>query len=232
MDDESSGFEEFRGCLRDISRLNGLTLAHRPTLGFLDRLLASGMLSERCLSIVDVGCGDGDMLRRIDRWAARRGVAVKLTGVDLNPWAAHAAAEATPPGRPIRWITSDVFAYHPEDGIDLVVSSVFAHHLDDTAVARFLDWMEVNARLGWFVNDLHRHLLPYLLLRLSLRPIGFHHFVQYDAPVSVTRAFAPADWRQLIVAAGLDPKTVDVNWWMPFRLCVSRIKHLILEPRR
>src|SRR5580693_8203311 len=128
MDTEPVGFEEFRACLVDLSRVNRLTWAHRPTLAFFDRLAEHGLPKGRPLEVLDVGSGYGDMLRKIDGWAERRGVALALVGVDLNPWSRRAASEATRPGRPIRWITADAFAYDPPQGVDVVVSSLFAHH--------------------------------------------------------------------------------------------------------
>ena len=70
--------------LADLSRINGLTMAPRPTLGFLDRVRKRGV-GERPWRILDVGFGAGDMLARIARWGERRGVALDLAGVDLNP---------------------------------------------------------------------------------------------------------------------------------------------------
>jgi SAM-dependent methyltransferase len=225
MDTEPAGFEELQACLADLARVNRLTLAYRPTLRFLDRLAARGLLPEgRPLEVVDVGSGYGDMLREIGAWAAGRGVPVSLTGVDLNPWSRRAAALATPPGSPIRWVTADAFAYAPEDGIDVVVSSLFTHHLPDAQVARFLRWMEATARIGWFVNDLHRHALPYHFFRQFARLARFHRFVQHDGPVSIARAFVAADWRRLLGDAGIDQDAVEVRWTVPFRLTVARFK--------
>ena len=83
--------------------------------------------------------------------------------IDLNPWSAAAATEATPPGRPIRWVTSNLFDYDPEGGIDLILSSQFTHHLDDDGDrAHFLRLDgDRRAALGWFIGDLHRHWFPY-----------------------------------------------------------------------
>src|SRR3546814_8545014 len=75
-----------------------MTMAARPTLGFLGRATL-GMTRVR---VLDVGFGDGDMLRRIARWAARRGIAAELVGVDLNPRSERAARLHTPPGLAIR----------------------------------------------------------------------------------------------------------------------------------
>ena len=224
MDTEPVGFEEFRACLFDLARVNRLTLAYRPTLAFFDRLLAKARGLRRPIEVVDVGSGYGDMLRQIGAWALRRGVAVSRTGVDLNPWSRRAAAEATTPSLNIDWVTADAFAYEPPRGIDVVVSSLFTHHLPDPLVAKFLGWMEQNARLGWFVNDLHRHPLPYHLFRHASKLAGFHRFVQHDGPVSIARAFTAADWQRLLVEAGIDPAAVEIRWMVPFRLTVGRLK--------
>ncbi len=226
MDTEPCGPDEFRACLLDLSRVNRLTGAYRPTLRFLRDALRRRPPG-RPLRILDVGGGYGDALRRIDRWAARRGVSLDMTSVDLSPWA-RAAGETAPPTRqPIRWVTADIFDYRPDEPPDLVLSSLFAHHLDDDGVVRFLRWMEANATLGWFVNDLERHWLPYRAFRAWSRLAGWHRFVQHDGPVSIGRGFSRADWRRLLFRAGLGSEAAHVQWWLPFRLCVTRF-----QPRR
>ncbi|WP_159713983.1 methyltransferase domain-containing protein [Geminicoccus flavidas] len=225
MDTERCDFTTFQGCLQDLARVNRLTLAYRPTLGFLDELAVSGRVPrERPLRILDVASGHGDMLRRIVAWAERRHVAVDLVGLDLNPWAARAAREATPAEASIAWHTGDVFAYRPERGFDLVVSSLFTHHLDDASVVRFLQWMEEQAAIGWFVNDLHRHRLPCRFFAAASRALRLHHFVQNDGPISIARSFVTEDWRRLLDRAGLPAGSARIEWWMPFRLCVARAK--------
>ncbi|HSK41492.1 MAG TPA: hypothetical protein VK943_17130, partial [Arenibaculum sp.] len=94
MDGGGIGDDEFARCLRELERINRLTLAYRPTLRWLDRLVRAhppASLPGGRLRILDVGSGGGDGLRRIARWAGRMGVPVELTGVDLNPQAARAA---------------------------------------------------------------------------------------------------------------------------------------------
>jgi len=225
MDSEACGFEEFRACLADLERVNAWTFTYRPMIAFLDRLARARLLpAERPVVIVDVGSGYGGMLRRIGEWAGKRGIAVDLTGVDLNPWSAKSAAEATPGGQPIRWVTSDLFDYLPESGIDLVISSQFTHHLDDAQLVRFLGWMEATARIGWFIGDLHRHPLPYWFFTFWSRLAGWHRFVRHDGPVSIARAFVAADWRRLLEQAAIPDGAAEIKWWMPFRLCVARAR--------
>src|SRR5258707_14935316 len=86
MDSDVTDFATFRACLVDLAKVNQLTLSYRPTLRFFDGLARSGALSrDRTVTVVDVGSGYGDMLRKIDRWAVRRGFNASLAGVDLNP---------------------------------------------------------------------------------------------------------------------------------------------------
>lgn len=225
MDTEAVSFEDFRACLEQLVQANRLFFPYRPTLAFLDTLLASGHLNTgRPLSITDIGSGYGDMLRRIDHWAQVRGIPVDLQGIDINPWSARAAREVTNSGRPIRWISQDLFDYKPDRGIDIVISSLFTHHLPDPLLVRFVSWMEETARIGWFVNDLQRHPLPYYSLLAGFRLTRRHRFVQHDGPVSVANAFSRQDWLRTLAAAGVPPASAKVQQWIPFRLCVARVK--------
>jgi SAM-dependent methyltransferase len=223
MDADDTDYETFRACLVDLAKVNRVTLAHGPTLAFLDTLRRSGRLpTDRPVTLLDVGSGYGDLIRAIDAWARRHDVQIALTGVDLNPWSAKAARTATDPARPISWATSNIFDHR--DGADIVVSSLFTHHLTDAEVTDFLKWSEAEARIGWFVNDLHRHPFPYYGFALLARVARWHPFVRHDGPVSIARAFQAADWTRLIAAAGFAPGAAKVAWRFPFRLCVSRIK--------
>jgi SAM-dependent methyltransferase len=225
MDTETVTFEDFRACLKQLAHDNTLMGGYRPTLTYLERLRRDGRLNTfHPIRIVDIGSGYGDMLRAIDRWAEARGVAVTLEGVDINPWSAKAAEEVTAPDRPIRYVTQNLFDYQPHGGIDIIVSSLFTHHLPDPMLIQFLRWMETNARVAWLINDLHRHALPYWSLKLGFRVLGRHRFMQHDGPVSVANAFQRHDWERLIAGAGLDRSKIDVTWCVPFRWRVARTK--------
>jgi trans-aconitate methyltransferase len=223
MDSEETDFETFRDCLVDLAKVNHLTFAYRPTMWFLKRLARSGRLPcDRTLTIVDVGSGYGDMLRKIDLWAQRYGVKLDLTGVDLNPWSARAAQAATSLDRPIRYVTANVFAYQPAKPIDIVISSLLTHHLDDAALVRFIRWMEGNTTIGWFINDAHRKALPYHVFRIATRLLRFHEFVQHDGPISIARSFHAADWYRLLNKSGVSVPPARIERVFPYRLCVSR----------
>ena len=221
--DQPCSYEDLRGCLRSIAQVNRLTGAYRPTLRWLDQVRRSMPRPSHPIHIVDVGCGFGDMLRKVHGWAQRRQWPVKLTGIDLNPDAVRAAQEATPPGA-ITYLAGNAYDFVPPEGIDLVISSLLTHHLENSEIVRFLDWMEASARLGWFINDLHRQPVPYHLFRVLSRLTHWHRFAKHDGAVSILRSFRHAEWRDLCHAAAIPTGGYALKTYTPARLCVARLK--------
>lgn len=215
MDADDLDPATYAAVLGDLARVNGVTLARRPTLGFLAR--ATGR--RHTLRLLDVGFGDGDMLRAVARWAARRGVAADLVGVDLNPRSEPAARAHTPGDLPIRYVTGDYADMG--GGWDAIVSSLVAHHMTPGQLLTFLRFMEANAR-SWFVNDLHRHRLAHAGFPLLARLARWHPIVRHDGRLSIARSFRPGEWHDLLGRAGVDGARVFRTF--PFRLCVERIR--------
>lgn len=222
MDDKTIDFATFRDCLHDLAIVNVCTLAHRPTLRWL-REAVQWCPSGRPVSVLDVGSGGGDTLRRIARWAARHHHAVQLAGIDLNPWSKQFADQVTPSALAIAFTTGDIFAADPAP-VDLVINSLFTHHLSDEQVVCFLRWLDQHARNGWFINDLHRHPLAWFLIKYATRLLRFHFMVRHDGPLSVARAFTKADWLRLLAAANIPMEQVEIRWYFPFRYCIARRK--------
>ena len=213
---------QLKACLRDLAWVNRTLFGYRPTLNWLESLNL-GRFSHP-IRILDVGCGYGDTLRRIERWAERMGIAVLLTGLDLNPDASAIASEATLAGSRIHWVTGSVFAYAPPQPPHLILSSLFTHHLSDSEIIHFIQWMENSAETGWFINDLSRNIVPYRLFTWLSRALRLHPFVRHDGPVSIARAFTPEDWQRYSSAASLTPTDVEIRAFTPARLCLSRKK--------
>jgi SAM-dependent methyltransferase len=223
MDTEAVGLDDYRACLEDLAKVNALTLTHRPILKWLDGATRSLKPHER-VTVLDVGYGHGDLLRRIHEWSRRRGRPVDLMGIDLNPLSEAIARAATPDAMPIEYRTGDVFAFEPERPIDFVISSQTTHHLSEEQLVGFVRWMERVAARGWFIADLHRHPIPFHGFRLLSRLARWHRFVQHDGPVSIARSFRREDWRRILDAAGLSRSEASIRWHVPFRLCVSRLR--------
>jgi 2-polyprenyl-3-methyl-5-hydroxy-6-metoxy-1,4-benzoquinol methylase len=203
--------------LTHLAQVNRVTLSARPTRAFLRRAL-QGRTRFRLL---DVGFGKGDLLRGIAAWARRRNLAAELVGIDLNPKSAVIAQTATPAGTGISYRTGD-YADLAEEGWDFVVSSLVAHHMTRDQLVAFLRFMERESRLGWHVNDLHRHRFAYLGFPLLARAMRWHRIVREDGTLSIARSYRPGEWPALLAEAGVAGACVERRF--PFRLCVERIR--------
>jgi SAM-dependent methyltransferase len=218
MDAEDLDAETYGKVLRDLARVNRWTFTAHPALAFLSRAIGDA----RSFSLLDVGFGHGDMLRAAARWAARRGIAARLVGVDLNPASEGLARAATPADMAIEYRTGD-YADQPER-FDFIVSSQVAHHMADAQLDRFLQHMERTAQSGWLVCDLHRHAFAYYGYPLLARVMGVHRIVREDGQLSIARSMRPGEWPAVLARAGVDPATIRVARRFPFRIAVERTK--------
>jgi len=214
MDADDLPADVYAAVVADLARVNVVTMAARPTLAFLARLTTPGVRYR----LLDVGYGDGDMLRRIARWGERRGVGFDLVGIDLNPRSEAAARAHTPAGLAIDWRTGD-YADLAGEGWDFVISSLVAHHMTQQQLVAFLRFMAREARVGWLVNDLHRHGFAYHGWPLLAGLFGWHHIVRHDGRLSIARSYRPHEWPPLLEAAGISDARVFRAF--PFRLCVA-----------
>lgn len=207
--------------LADLSRINRVTMAQRPTLAFVNTIIELTRGDDRPLRLLDVGFGHGDMLRAVARLAAKRDRSVELVGVDLNPRSELATRAATDPTLPIRWITGD-YRDLAGQGWDMVVSSLVAHHMSDTQRIDFLRFMEAESRHGWLVNDLHRQRIPFAGYPLLAGLLFVDPIVRRDGQLSVGRSFRANEWQAMLAKADIIGATV--RRWFPWRLCVERVR--------
>jgi 2-polyprenyl-3-methyl-5-hydroxy-6-metoxy-1,4-benzoquinol methylase len=214
MDDPALDLATYSRVLNDLAKVNSVTMARRPTLDFLERALGDA----RSFRLLDVGFGDGDMLRAIARWAAKRSVKAELVGIDLNPRSEAVARASTPTGMAIDWRTGD-YAGQAHEPWDVVISSLVAHHMSHAQLIAFLCFMDRHARRGWFVNDLHRHSVAYAGFPLLARLMLWHPIVRHDGQLSVARSYRPDEWPPILAEAGIAEARVFRAF--PFRLCVE-----------
>jgi len=217
MDDPALDAGTYHAVLADLAKVNRATLAYRPTLDFLARTVGA----RPAFRLLDVGFGDGDMLRQVARWALRRGIAAELTGIDLNERSVAAAEARESPGAPIRYLAGD-YAELAGQGFDCVISSLVAHHMSREQVIAFLRFMDREARAGWFVNDLHRHGFAWRSFPILARVMGWHRIVRLDGTTSIARSYRPDEWPALLAEAGVEGARVRRRF--PFRLCVEKIR--------
>ncbi len=216
MDADDLDTATYEAVVGDLAKVNVVTMAARPTLSFVDRALGG----RKAFKLLDVGFGDGDMLRRIARWAEKRGIVAELVGVDLNPRSELAARAHTPADMQIRWITGD-YADLAGQGWDMVASSLVAHHMTHDQLVEFVRFMERESRMGWLVNDLLRHGFAHWGFPILARLFGWHRIVRLDGTLSIARSYRPGEWPPILAEAGVDARVYRA---FPFRLCVEHLR--------
>ncbi len=219
--DANGHSSELPAYLHDLAWLNRVGLGPWAIV----RWLKHGMrqVGGKNFGLIDVGCGDGALLRTINRWAMRNGFALELAGIDFDPNTIALACARTSETEAIVFQVADVFEFTPARRPDFIVSSLLAHHLDDERIVEFIRWLNANARHGWLIYDLQRSAILHRSIGLIGRPARLHPMVVHDGQISVTRSLTRAEWRDRIRAAGLDPAQVRIDWFL-YRLLVSRLR--------
>lgn len=215
LDGENLDFDEYRETLRQLELINSLTGGHGLTLRGLD--LVSSRYPGKTLRILDIGFGFGGALRAAHQWAVEKGVNVELTGVDLNPWAKEVAEEETPKEFGVRFLVGNALTFSGDGEFDVIINSLFMHHLDDEEIVDMIRWMTNRARLSWFINDLHRHPLAFHFIKICTRAFGFNRVIRNDAPLSVARSLSRNEWMDLIRVSGVPSESIRIRWYWSFR---------------
>lgn len=220
LDRDDTPFGDIERNMQELDVINTWLGGHAISIRGLKHLIGD----RRRVSICEIGCGGGDNLRVLSRWCKRRGVTVRITGIDNN---AHCVAVAKQRwiGDNAKWVYADYrkvsFA---DERPDIIFSSLFCHHFTDAELTDQLRWMEVNAGVGWFINDLQRHRLAYYAIRLLTAVFSRSYLVKNDAPLSVLRGFSKAEWGRLLAAAKMGDSRVSWQW--AFRWLVTRKKYV------
>jgi 2-polyprenyl-3-methyl-5-hydroxy-6-metoxy-1,4-benzoquinol methylase len=180
--------------------------------------------SGRPLRILDLACGGGQIVVDLARRGARAGMAVEACGVDLSPVAVdYARALAARAGvQQVTFAPLDVAREPLPDAFDVVLCSLFLHHLGDEAAETVLRRMRDAARHLVVVSDLRRTRLGYLFAWAGCRLLSRSRVFHVDGPRSVEAAFAIDEARRLAERAGLTGARVVARWPQRFLLTWRR----------
>ena len=213
---------ELESVLRDLARFNQAFLGHYPLLRWLRRAIRAAP-EESPPTIIDVGCGYGDLLRHIRRWGRRHDIELNLVGIDLNAETVRIARGATDDADRIDFRVMNILDVSSVVPADFIISSLVTHHFADRELTEFLRLMEKLARRGWAICDLQRHRFLYHFIGLTAKLAGFHPMVVRDGQISVARSLTRAEWEERISEAGISLGAATIQWFL-FRFLVGRLR--------
>lgn len=195
MDDPACDPVALAATYRLFGVVNPLVASWRAV--YRDRLrpvLRAAASSGRAATVLDVGCGGGDVARALARWAARDGLEVAVTAIDPDP-RAYAWASAHDGGAGLTYraaASGDLVA--AGERYDVVVSNHVLHHLDAAELAALLtDTAALTAGVAVH-NDLRRSRTAWLLYGVATLPIArARTFLRFDGLLSIRRSYRPGE---------------------------------------
>lgn len=195
MDDFSTGGSELHEALQHLRVLNRIFSAASPTLYGVKRLwMAAG--KPRCLSILDIGSGSGEVNRHLLRWADANRIDLKITLADITEEACEQAELYFQNEPRVQVMKSDLFAL-PETCADVITGTQFVHHFASNELPGTVASMLRVSRLGVVINDIHRHWIPWAAVWLTTRIVSNNRYILNDGPLSVAKGFRAQDWDNL-----------------------------------
>ena len=214
MDDFGMEGSELHGALDKIAAINKLLGGNSITLNGVKQLLRNHDRGVP-VTIIDVGCGSGDMLRMLADYAKRNNLIFKLVGIDANKSTIEYARQLSAKYA-IDYQCLDIFK-EEFSGIryDIALCTLTLHHFTDEEILDIMAIFNRNAALGIVVNDLHRSKLAYSLFKIVSRVLGLNKMARQDGLVSILRGFRRNELEGY--SRKLNIKTYSIRWRWAFR---------------
>ncbi|TDO73190.1 methyltransferase family protein [Flavobacterium chryseum] len=215
MDDFSLQGEELRAALDQIASINQLLGGNRVTLNGIKKLLKKSD-RRKTITIVDIGCGNGDILRMLAKFGQKNNLNFKFIGVDANDFTINYARTLSKEYSNIEYRCVDIFS---EDfktiQYDIVLCTLTLHHFTNEQILNIISTFNNNAQIGVVINDLHRSKLAYLLFQLICVTFNLSRMSREDGLVSILRGFRKNELEGF--SQKLNLKNYSINWKWAFR---------------
>jgi len=217
LDRDDIPFADIKRNMQELDLINEKLGGHKITLeglkAMIKRTRNTKKFSEK-LSILEIGCGGGDNLRVIKNYCGKKNIPVRLSGVDINPHCIE-FARSRKDNEGIEFVSSDYKLTDPSPKPDIIFNSLFCHHFTDKEMMEILSWMKEHSKVGFFINDLHRHPFAYYSIKWLTRLFSKSYLVKNDAPLSVLRGFRRKELRMFNEQCSI--LNAQLKWKWAFR---------------
>jgi 2-polyprenyl-3-methyl-5-hydroxy-6-metoxy-1,4-benzoquinol methylase len=171
--------------------------------------------------ISDWGCGGGDSLRIIAKWARKRNLKISLIGIDATAAAIEYARKKSADYPEISYILADVMSDDLQtDQFDMVISSLFTHHFETESWIKLVRKMNDCSKHSVIINDLHRHRLAYYSIGILTQLFSRSEMVKHDSKLSVLRGFKKKELEHMLEKAGIKNYTIKWMWAFRWQVCL------------
>jgi 2-polyprenyl-3-methyl-5-hydroxy-6-metoxy-1,4-benzoquinol methylase len=211
MDELDSSGEVIIQTLKELDYINRKLGGNSISIHALKKLTKSQ--PSKTITLADLGCGGGDILKEMVQWSRKRKVDLQLVGIDANQHIIDYAAENCKDYPEIAFDACNIFGEKfKNQKFDIYHSSLFTHHFTDEELTELLSTCFKNCSMGIIINDLHRHWFAYYSIKWLTKFFSKSPMVQNDAAVSVQRGFSKAELRKILAAAGITHYSIQWKW--------------------
>lgn len=215
MDDQELQERELAHILRDLHKVNSLLGGYKITWEGIQKIFGSGCFAQP-VAIVDVGCGDGNMLKYIARMGRSSGIKMKLKGIDINEKSLRIAQKNTEDYPEISYEKLDISTdFEKLDKTDIIVCTLTLHHFTDLDIQSLLRKFSEVSTMGVVINDLHRSKWAYFLFSIFSAFFLKNSIAKKDGQTSILRAFKRKDLERY--GQGLSVRKQILSWKWAFR---------------
>ncbi|HEX8608683.1 MAG TPA: methyltransferase domain-containing protein, partial [Pedobacter sp.] len=156
MDDFALEGDVLLDALDKIAKINKVLGGNKVTIEGLETLF-SQRKNRSEISILDVGCGNGDMLRTLAEYALEKGLTFRLVGMDANAFTIEYAKKLSQNYTNISYVCADIFdEIKQECHYDVILCTLTLHHFRDEEILKLVTGFRKQAKMGIVINDLHR----------------------------------------------------------------------------
>ncbi|CAM3379768.1 methyltransferase domain-containing protein [Zobellia roscoffensis] len=214
MDDLSLDQTLLKKVLLDIDHANRFLNGNNLTIQALDSLISGK--NKESYTILDMGCGDGSMLRAVVLWARKQNIGITCIGVDLNDKSLEIASEESKHFPEIQYWKQDILQLKPDKlECDILLCTLTMHHFKNDQIPQFLEQFSKLSRIGFIINDLHRSALAYQLFKLFSAIFIRTDIAKSDGLISIKSGFKMNEL--LALSKNLPKMKHTINWKWAFR---------------
>ena len=223
MDDFNMEGALLKDTLRKIARINRLLGGNRITRNGVSALIKNIPARQR-ITILDVGCGNGDMLRELADYARKNNRSFQLAGIDANPATVMYARELSASWPDIQYYCQDMMdpAFQQQQ-YDIILCTLTLHHFKEEEIYRLMNIFRQQAKIGIVINDLHRSALAYRLFQLICVVFNLNSMVRYDGQVSSLRGFKKKELHQLSAVLNIGRYSLQWKWAFRYQWIINNL---------